>query len=97
MSFLIWLLGVAMVAASVGIVYKLCQNVIWPYNRFVFEHTNEHGVLVFEKYEDKIAHDKYEAKNQVIEFFVAIPALSLFLFGNIFFMHGVLKLFGRGL
>ncbi len=50
MSFLIWLLGVAMVAASVGIVYKLCQNVIWPYNRFVFEHTNEHGVLVFEKY-----------------------------------------------
>ena len=73
MAFLIWLLGVAMIAAAGGIVYKLCEKVIWPYNRFVFEHTNEYGVLVFEKYEDKVSYDKYKAKNQAIEFVVAIP------------------------
>lgn len=97
MAFLIWLLGVAMLAASGGIVYKLAQKVIWPYNRFVFEHTNEYGVLVFETYEDKVAHDKYKAKNQAIEFVVAIPVFMLFVPGIFMFTHGVLKLFGGGL
>lgn len=81
MSFLIWLLGWAMIATGIAILNQLLKNVVSPYNKFVFENSNEHGIVALASYDEKVKFDKYTAKKKFLEGLYGVPGVFILIGG----------------
>ncbi|MEN3214021.1 hypothetical protein PUR23_28990 [Methylorubrum populi] len=85
--FLVWLIGLILWAIGGGLSYFLIKKVIVPYNRYVFENSNELGVVVVTNWDEHVQFKKYEARKEVLETIIGLPVVVCWFVGM--FMVGI--------
>lgn len=77
MLLLIWFLGWPCMMLGGWLFYTMLKKIVVPHNRFVFENSNEHGVVTLKNWDEAVRFQKAEVKKEFLELIVGLPALVL--------------------
>lgn len=86
MQFKIWLIGIGLMAIGLTVLYFKIKYIIMPYNRFVFENSNEHGVVAIADWDAAVKFRKYQAKKEFLETIIRWPSAIVFVIGFLMFL-----------
>lgn len=76
-----FLIGIVfMIIGLIGL-YFVIKYIITPYNKFVFENSNEHGVVALADWDAAVSFKKYQAKKEFLEALVGWLTAILFCIG----------------
>ena len=79
--FLALMIGLGLMALSGWLFYRFMINYGIPYEKFLFEKSNEFGVLTPKNWEEYKKFKKIEVKAQAQGSFVLLSLVLLFIFG----------------
>lgn len=81
MKLTVFLVGIGLMAIGLVGLYYILKYIITPYNRFVFENSNAHGVVELADWDAAVRFRKYQAKKEFLEALVGWPTAILFFGG----------------
>ncbi|MGF3024093.1 hypothetical protein ACQVP2_14855 [Methylobacterium aquaticum] len=84
--FLVWTIGIGLMALSGWLFYRFMVNHAIPYENFHFENSNEHGILAPKDWEEYKKFKKIEIKSQVQGTIILVPIVILFIVGIVIFL-----------
>ncbi len=81
MLMIIWLLGWPCMMMGAWLIYIMLKKVVIPHNKFVFENSNEHGVVALPNWEEAVKFQKSEAKKEILELVIGFPGAIMLAIG----------------
>jgi hypothetical protein len=93
--FLMWLIGICLMAAAGWIFYYYHKTHGVAYEKFIFENSNEFGILAPKDWGEYKEFQKIEAKARIQGVLVGKPVVWLFTSGMVLFIIPTVKFIFR--
>ncbi|WP_125900868.1 hypothetical protein [Methylobacterium indicum] len=93
--FLAWTIGLGIMALSGWFFYIFMINHGIPYEKFLFENSNEHGILAPRDWDEYKRFKKIEIKAQVQGSIILVPIVIFFIIGMVIFIFTTVAFINR--